>query len=163
MKTIRISLIILFTVATGLALAQSKSDKVYDYFSNQDGCFELSFSKSMIDAIDIDLDEEGKTVTGDLNRVRFLSYNPEKGSLNGPAFIKKVKSLLPSSYKKLKLDDDDDLEIWALGNKKKATEYHLFIKSESENSMHFFISFFGKFNVNDMDGIKEIGLHLSND
>lgn len=149
---------------TGLVLAQSKSNKIYDYFSSQDACFELSFSKSMIDAINIDLDEEGKTITGDLNRVRFLSYNPEKGNLTGPAFIRKASSMLSSGYKKIKLDDDDNnLEVWALGGKKKASEYHLFIRSENENSMHFLVSFFGNFTVKDMDGIKKMGIQLSND
>ena len=149
-------------IISGLASAQSKSNKIYDSFSAMDGFSQFSFSKTMLDVVNIDLDEEGKKVTGDLHEIRFLSYNPEKGELSGPQFIKKAEALLPSSYNKIDLEDDNDgIEAWMLGNKKKASEFHLFIKSDDPANMHFLVSFYGNFNIDDVDKLSHIGVNLS--
>ena len=162
MKTIRLTLAIFFVLFAGFTSAQSKSSKIYDSFNAMDGCSQFSFSKSMLDVVNIDLDEEGKTVTGDLQQIRFLSYNPEKGGMTGPQFIKKAVGMLPSSYDKIKLEDDNDgIEAWMLGSKKKASEFHLFIKSDNPQSMHFLVSFYGNFNIDDMDKLTHIGLDIS--
>jgi len=164
MKIINGLLVLLFVVVAGFASAQSKSSKIFDTFSATNGCSEFSFSKSMLDVVNIDLDEEGKTVTGDLHQIRFLSYNPEKGEMTGPQFIKKAVAMLPSSYDKIDLEDDNDgIEAWMLGNKKNATEFHLFIKSDNPGSMHFLVSFYGNFNIDDMDKLTHIGIDISKD
>ena len=48
--------------------AQSKSDKMYDAFDNKEGVTNFSFSKNMIDVVDINLDDDKdeNNVTGDL-------------------------------------------------------------------------------------------------
>lgn len=165
MNTIKITLAAVMLIVSQLVPAQSKSQKLYDTFSNKAGFTHFSFSKSMLDVVNIDWDEEGKTITGDLNEIRFLSYNPQKGDFNGPNFVKKAIGLLPSAYDKLKLKDNDEenLEIWMLGNKRKASEFHLFIKSDNPNRMHFLISFYGDFDIDDVDCITKIGINLSNE
>ena len=119
---------IIFIIATLLVFVsvhgQSKSDKMYDVFSNRDGVTSFSFSKNMADVFNIDLgeDDDERKVTGDLNRVRFMSYNPKKGELSGDEFLKKAVSYLPKSvYKKYQDRDDEvnDAEIWLKGGKKK--------------------------------------------
>jgi len=166
MKTITTLIFALaFLLAGLLTNAQSKSDKMYDVFSGNDGVTNFSFSKSMIDAIDIDLGEDGdeRTVTGDLNQIRFMSYNPEKGSLSGPEFTKKAIGMLPAQYKKYEEDDDeeDDAEIWLLGKRKKFTECHVFIKNEEPDQMRFVVSFYGDFTVNDLEELKKKGKGFS--
>ncbi|WP_321369683.1 DUF4252 domain-containing protein [uncultured Draconibacterium sp.] len=164
MKTITTILFTLGLLLAGmLASAQSKSDKMYDVFANKDGVTSFSFSKDMIDAVDIDLgDDDEKNVTGDLNRIRFMSYNPEKGSLKGSEFTKKAIALLPGKYKKYKDDDEDsDAEIWLLGGKKKYTECHIFITNENQEGNCFVVSFFGDFNVNDIDKLEAQGRDMS--
>ena len=167
MKTIKITLAAIIIIASQFANAQSKSDKMYDVFSGNDGVSSFSFSKSMIDAIDLDLgDDDEKNVTGDLHRIRFMSYNPEKGNLSGSDFINKATNLLPSQYNKFEdkeIDDDEDVEIWLLGKKKKFTECHVFVKNEDDNQMRFIVSFYGDFNVNDLENLKEKGKGFSND
>lgn len=163
MKKHIIILALVFTTAI-IAGAQSKSDKIYDVFGGKDGVTNFSFSKNMIDAIDIDLGDDGdeKTVTGDLHRIRFMSYNPKKGSINGPEFTKKTVGLLPSQYKKYVDDEDDsDVEIWLLGGKKKFTECHVFTTNELDHQMRFIVSFYGDFNVNDLEGLKKTGKGFS--
>lgn len=156
---------VLALAALFVAEAQSKSNKMYDVFSNKDGVSNFSFSKNMIDAIDIDLgDDDEKNVTGDLHQIRFMSYNPEKGDLSGEEFTKRAIGYLPkSAYKKYEGDEDDDAEIWLMGKKKKFQECHLFIKNENNNQMRFVVSFFGDFTVNDLENLKKTGEGFSNE
>ena len=166
MKTIKITLAAVILIASQFANAQSKSDKMYDAFSGNDGISSFSFSKSMIDVIDLDLgDDDEKNVTGDLHRIRFMSYNPEKGNLTGSDFIKKVIGLLPSQYNKFEdeSDDDDDVEIWLLGKKKKFTECHVFVKNDNDDQMRFVVSFYGDFTVTDLENLREKGKGFSDD
>lgn len=167
MKTIKIIVASIFITASIFANAQSKSDKMYAAFSGDDGISSFSFSKSMIDAIDLDLgDDDEKNVTGDLHRIRFMSYNPEKGNLGGSDFIKKAVGLLPSQYKKFEDengDDDDDVEIWLLGKKKKFTECHVFVKNDHDDQMRFIVSFYGDFTVTDLENLREKGKGFSDE
>lgn len=149
-----------------MANGQSKSDKMYHAFEGEDGVTNFSFSKSMMDAIDIDLgdDDDERNVTGDLKEIRFLSYNPEKGRLTGQEFIQKAISLLPRSYKKYEEDgDDSDAEIWLLGSKRKYKECHLFVKNENGKGNRFIVSFYGDFKVDDIGGLKKAGREFSED
>lgn len=164
MKTIIAALFALgLLLASMLTSAQSKSDKVYDTFSNKDGITSFTFSKNMIDAIDIDLgDDDEQNVTGDLHKIRFMSYNPDKGSLSADDFTDKAIALLPSGYKKYEEDEDDDAEIWLLGKKKKYTECHVFTKGE-DSGLRIVVSFYGDFTVNDLDKLKEKGKGFSDE
>lgn len=158
-------LLIAFIFTIQMAGAQSKSDKMYDAFASKDGISSFTFSKNMIDAINLDLGEEGeeKNVTGDLHQLRFMSYNPEKGSITGDEFIEKAIGYLPkTTYNKLENDDaDSDTEIWLSGGKKKFTECHVFVKSEDANALQFVVSFYGDFTVNDIDKLKKSGKDFS--
>ena len=157
-----------FLVISISGKAQSKSEKMYDVFSNRDGITDISFSKTMIGGIDLDLGDDGeeKQVTGDLHRIRFMSYNPEKGDLSGHEFIKKAVDYLPkSSYKKYK-DKDGEVEgaeIWLMGHKKKYKECHVFVKNDNPDGLCFVVSFFGDFKVDDIEGLKEAGKNFSED
>ena len=162
MKTI-ITTVLIFV--SQLLYAQSKSDKMYDVFENKDGISSFSFSKNMIDAINIDLGEDGdeKNVTGDLHQIRFMSYNPEKGDLSGPKFLEKAKGYLPrTAYHKFEDDDsDNDTEIWLMGGKKKFQECHVFVKNDDDDKMQFVVSFYGDFTVNDLQKLKKTGKGFS--
>ncbi len=158
-------LVAVFVITVFNVNAQSKSDKMYEAFSEEEGVASFSFSKSMIDAVNIDLGEkeDRKNVSGDLHQVRFMAYNPDKGDLSGPAFCKKAIDLLPSKYKKYEEKDekDTDTEIRLLGKRKHFSECHLFITNKQENQMSFVVSFYGNFTVNDLDNLKETGRSFS--
>ena len=150
----------LMVACTGL-FAQSKSDKVFETFKNKPGVSYFAITKSINDAFNIEL-EEGKNISGDLREIRLMSYNPMKGNISGPEFMSKASGLLPSAYSKIvKTDDENDAEIWMLGNKKKASEFHVFIKNDALNGNQFLVSFFGKFDIDDVDKVREIGMSLS--
>lgn len=158
-------LISLAFIAAIFTNAQSKSDKMYDTFANKEGISNFSFSKNMIDAIDLDLGENGdeKSVTGDLHQIRFMSYNPTKGEFGGKEFIKKAVGYLPkSTYKKYEDDENDgDAEIWLMGSKRKFQECHVFINNEDNDQLRFVVSFYGDFTVNDLEGLKKTGKGFS--
>jgi len=148
--------------------AQSRSDKMYDALSELDGITSLSFSKNMIDALNINVGDEGdeRKVTGDLHQVRFMSYNPEKGSMSGHEFLKKAVSYLPKSdYRKYeeKGSGDNDAEIWLMGSGKKYRECHVFFKNENSEGLQFVVSFFGDFRVGDLERLKKAGKDFSED
>lgn len=155
------------TLITILSFAQSKSDKMYEAFASKDGISSFTFSKNMIDAINLDLGDEGdeKKVTGDLHQVRFMSYNPEKGSLTGEQFCDKAIGYLPkTSYHEFVDDEpDNDAEIWLLGGKKKFTECHIFVRNENTTGLQFVVSFYGDFTVTDLDKLKKTGKDFSKD
>lgn len=163
-NTVTILFVALMLIST-MGWAQSKSDRLFETFRNKPGVTYFAFNKQMTDAFNIDLDEEGKTIEGDVQEIRFMSYNPEKGQLDKNDFIQKSGKLLPASYKLVELDenDDDDATIWMLGNKRKAKEFHILVKGDDNDSMAFWISFYGDFNVRDLDGIKSVGLEMAND
>lgn len=165
MKTITTVLTAVLLFLTHISGAQSKSDKMYDAFSNNDAITSFTFSKNMIDVVDIDLGENGdyKNVTGDLNQIRFMSYNPEKGDLSGYEFLEKAKGFLPKmSYHKFEDDDEDsDAEIWLMGGKKKFQECHVFVRNEDKRQLQFVVSFYGEFTVNDVEKLKKRGKGFS--
>ncbi|HSH19192.1 MAG TPA: DUF4252 domain-containing protein [Draconibacterium sp.] len=167
MKTMATIFTTILIITSQLISAQSKSDKMYDVFENKDGISSFSFSKNMIDAIDLDLGEDGdeKSVTGDLNKIRFMSYNPEKGDLSGQAFLEKAIGYLPkTTYKKFEGDDSDsDAEIWLMGGKKKFQECHVFVRNERDGQMQFVVSFYGDFTVNDLEKLRKTGKDFSED
>lgn len=164
MKTVKITMASLFLIISVVVMAQSKSNKLFDTFRNKPGVSYFAFNKDMQSAFNIDLDS-GNTISGDLKEVRFLSYNPHKGSLSGNDFMHKAIGLLPRSYKQLlSVDDDSDTEVWMLGNKRKASEFHVFVHNSSSEDMQFVVSFYGDFDIKeDLESIREISLSMSND
>ncbi|MEI6678075.1 MAG: hypothetical protein WCL21_05680 [Mariniphaga sp.] len=74
-------LILLFTTFTGSA--QSRSYRIFDEFAHKDGFINLAFSKAMIDAVDLNIDEENKKITGDLMEIRILISDREKNKIEG--------------------------------------------------------------------------------
>lgn len=164
-------IVFLITLVVTLAFnskAQSRSDKMYDALSDLDGVTNISFSKNMVDAVNLNVGDEGdeRKVTGNLHQVRFMSYNPKKGDLPGYDFIKKaVAYLQKSDYKKYEEEGDDfnNGEIWLMGNKRKYQECHVFIKNKNANGLQFVVSFYGDFRVEDIEGLKKAGRDFSED
>ncbi|WP_372774808.1 DUF4252 domain-containing protein [Mangrovibacterium sp.] len=159
MKT-KISLLLIALMMSGSLMAQSKSDKLFDTFRNKPGVMYFAFNKSMTDAFNIDLDEEGKNIEGDLSEIRFMTYTSEKGQLGMAEFCRKSADLLPSAYRLIETDDDDDAKIWMLGNGKKASEFHILIGGDY-SEVCFWISFYGDFKIDDLDGVKSISREMA--
>lgn len=151
-------------LSTLLSSAQSKFDKIYNTFDNTEGVTNFTFTKEMVDAFNIDLGSEGeeRELMGDLQKIRFLSYNPEKGNLSGDDFIKKAVALLPSKYKKYDAHNEGSgVGIWLLGKKRKYSECHVFVNNNKPAGNSFIVSFYGNFKVSDLEALKETGKGMS--
>src|SRR5665648_514976 len=126
----KLGVLVAIIVTTLTGSAQSKSYRIFDEFSNREGFTSLSFSKSMIDAVDLELDDENKKITGDLNEIRILFLNREKSNL-GVSLPKTIADKFNKlNYKKVEpkdKGDSDDVEFWIEGDSKKVRECHVIV------------------------------------
>jgi len=76
----RLGLLVALFIATLTDLHRADRIRYWEY-SKQEGFTNLSFSKTMIDAVNLNLDDENKKITGDLNEIRILFLNREKSNL----------------------------------------------------------------------------------
>lgn len=147
---------ILISNLTGAS--QSRSYRIYDEFSNHDGFTYMAFSKSMIDALNLNLDDENKKITGDLNELRILLLNREKSNLGGslPKIISEKFNKL--NYRKVEpkdVGDSDDVEFWIEGDSKKVTECHVIVKDSKDKQFSCLVSFYGNFKVEDLERLEK--------
>lgn len=150
----RLGLLAAMLISSLAGSGQSKSYRIYDEYSNRDGFTYLAFSKSMIDAVDLKLDEENKKITGDLNEIRILVLNREKSNLSGslPKIISEKFNKL--NYKKVQPKDpegSDNVEFWVEGDSKKVKECHVIVIDDKDNQFSCLVSFYGNFKVEDLD------------
>jgi hypothetical protein len=152
----RFGVLVGLLAATLTGTAQSKSYRIYDEYSGRDGFTFLAFSKSMIDAVNLNIDEENKKITGDLMEVRILISNHEKNmgeeTLTGK-FSEKFNHL---NYRKVEpkgCDKDDNVEFWVDGDSKKVKECHVIVKNSEDNQFSCLVSFYGNFKVEDLESL----------
>jgi hypothetical protein len=156
MKTIYLTLTV-FLFAGITAFSQSSpSDKLFRGLEGKDGVTILSFSKSMLDFVDMDFDDDEK-ITGDLDKIKILIYNASdvKDHID---LRKDALKMLSGRYKKVKpgdidkdaSDKDDYVDIMVLRNGKKIKECHVIVADEDGGGSGLIISFFGNFKVEDL-------------
>ncbi len=152
-------LTVVLIAALGLAVqAQDRhSDKLFEKLALKPGITMMSFSKEMLDAVNLSFDdEEGNeesNVTGDLNEVKVVIYKaPENGE--PMAFRETALSYLPlSRYDKVEDDDpDEDVDIRILRRGKKVSECHVLFQGETNGVL---LSFFGDFKIDKVDELAD--------
>jgi hypothetical protein len=152
----KLGVLVAIVVASLTGSAQSKSYRIFDEFSNHDGFTYLAFSKSMIDAVDFNIDDENKKITGDLNEIRILVLNREKSNLGRslPKIISEKFNKL--NYKKIEpKDNSNNVEFWIEGDGKKVKECHVIVKDDKDNEFSCLVSFYGNFKVEDLDSFEK--------
>jgi hypothetical protein len=154
----KLGVMVAIIVTTLTGSAQSRSYRIFDEYANHDGFTYMAFSKSMIDAVNLVLDEENKKVTGDLNEIRILVLNREKNNLGGslPKIISGKFNKL--NYRKLEPNDKgdgDDVEFWVEGDSKKVKECHVIVTDSKDNQFSCLVSFYGNFKVEDLKSLEK--------
>lgn len=159
MKSIGILIATLIIYLMQLLGLHASTHTLADQLKRLEGVTCLSFSHDLIDAIDINLNDEDENLTGDLQQVDLIIYNPEKGSLTGEEFIRKAHTLLPASCKKYANPDETDpsLQMWFKGNKNRFTELFLFLNEKNEDDKQFIIFFSGNFSIKELNALKKTG------
>lgn len=137
--------------------SQSKSYRIYESYGNEDGFTCLAFSKSMLNAVDLKLDDENKKVTGDFHELRIMVFNPEKGKLKNEFRKEMAQRLGNMNYKKVEpkdQGDDHEVEFWIEGHGQKVNECHVIVQDDDHNGFGCLVSFYGDFTVEDFDKMK---------
>ncbi len=160
MKT---SIIFLAFVLSGVMLfAQSPSDKFFQNMDGKEGVTILSFSKSMLDFVNMDLDDS--EITGDLDKIKIMIYNAS--DIDNPMDLRKQASkYLSGRYKDVKPSDidedadddaDDNVDIRVLRSGNRVKECHVIITDDDDiKDGGLIISFFGNFKVDDIKDLAE--------
>ena len=154
----KLGVLVAIIVSTLTGYTQSKSYRIFDEFANHDGFTYMTFSKSMIDAVNLNLDDENKKVTGDLNEIRILVLNREKNKLGGslPKIISDKFNKL--NYRKVEPKDEDgsdNVEFWIEGDSKRVKECHVIVKDSKDNQFNCMVSFYGNFKVEDLKSFEK--------
>ena len=154
MNTInRLGLLSVLLALTITLSAQSKSYRIYDEFSGREGFTFMAFSKTMIDAVNLVIDEENKKVTGDLKEVRIILSDREKTKDTGALskiFSGKFDHL---NYRKVEPSDSkgsENVEFWIDGDSKKVKECHVIVMDSDNKQFSCLVSFYGDFKVEDL-------------
>jgi len=154
----KLGILVAIIVTTLTGSAQSKSYRIFDEFANHDGFTYMAFSKSMIDAVDLKLDDENKKITGDLNEIRILVLNREKSNLGGSLRKTIADKFNKLNYRKVEpkdKGDSDDVEFWIEGDSKKVRECHVIVTDSKDNQFSCLVSFYGNFKVEDLDKLEK--------
>lgn len=154
----RLGLLVALIIATLTGSGQSRSYRIFDEYANHDGFTYLAFSKSMIDAVNLNLDDENKKITGDLNEIRILFLNREKSNLGGS-----LPKILSEKFNKLNYrmvepkdaDGSKDVEFWIEGDSKKVKECHVIVRDSKDNQFSCLVSFYGNFKVEDLEKLEK--------
>ena len=157
----KLGILVAIIVTTLTGSAQSKSYRIFDEFANHDGFTYMAFSKSMIDAVDLKLDDENKKITGDLNEIRILVLNREKSNLGGSLRKTIADKFNKLNYRKVEpkdKGDSDDVEFWIEGDSKKVRECHVIVTDSKDNQFSCLVSFYGNFKVEDLDKLEKFSL-----
>jgi hypothetical protein len=155
----RVGILVAMLISFLSGFGQTKSQKIFDRYPKEAGFTYFSFSKSMIDAMNLNMDEEGKKITGDFQECRLLIYNAEKGN------IKNLSKQLSEEFGSLRYEqvhpkgekESDDAEFWILGDGKRVSECHIIIGNKGDiHNSSLLISFFGNFKVEDLKKLEGI-------
>jgi hypothetical protein len=154
----KLGVLVAIIVTTLTGYSQSRSYRIFDEFANHEGFTYMTFSKSMIDAVNLNLDEENKKVTGDLNEIRILVLSREKSNLGGslPKIISEKFNKL--NYRKVEPKDEDgsdNVEFWIDGDSKRVKECHVIVKDSKDNQFSCLVSFYGNFKVEDLKSFEK--------
>ena len=138
--------------------AQSRSYNIYDLFAQRDGFTTLSFSKAMIDAVNLNIDEENKKITGDLMEVRILISNREKNKDMGSLYKLFSGKFDKLNYRKVEPSDSkgsENVEFWIEGNSKTVKECHVIVCDSEDKEFSCLVSFYGNFKVEDLKSFEK--------
>ena len=156
----RIGILVAMLLSFLSGFGQSKAQRIFDRYPKEAGATYFAFSKSMIDALSMNLDEDGKKITGDFQECRVLIYNAEKGNIkNFAETISRELSALHYEQVHPKGDQSkDDAEFWIEGKGDRVSECHIILGNKGDNqNSSILISFYGNFKVEDLNKLEKIG------
>ncbi len=156
----RVGILVAMLLSFLSGFGQSKSQKIYDRYPKEAGFTSFSFSKTMIDAMNLNMDEEGKKITGDFQECKILIYNSEKGTIEQfpQELAKEFRSLHYEQVHPKGEKSNDDAEFWIEGKGDRVSECNIILRHHSNDvKSAVLVSFFGNFKVEDLKKLEKIG------
>lgn len=154
----KLGVLVALLISTLTGLGQSRSYRIFDEYANHEGFTYMAFSKAMIDMVNLNLDDENKKITGDLNEIRILILNREKSNLGGTMQKTLSEKFNKLNYRNVKLkdqDNNDDVEFWVEGDSKRVKECHVLVRDNKDNQFSCLVSFYGNFKVEDLERLEK--------
>nr|WP_321406202.1 DUF4252 domain-containing protein [uncultured Carboxylicivirga sp.] len=162
MKTISLIIVVLLTINLSINAQSRPSDRLFEKMALQKGITMLSFSKEMLDAVNMNFDndkgDKENKVRGDLHEVKVVIYKaPEAGE--SIDFRGETLRYLPLN--KFRVIDAEEYEIdnkngtvdiRVNGSGRKIKECHILFQGETNGVL---LSFFGDFKVEDVKEMAE--------
>jgi len=156
------TVILLACLAAMVAInAQNRaSDKFFDSIKDREDVAIMSFSKSIIEMLNMNINvdgEESKKVTGVLNEIKVSIFDKVKNSNCESEVITFFKK---KPFDEVDLEDNDNsMRVFVNRKGKIISECHLSFQGEKR---HVLVSFFGDFNIDDLNDLKKTakGLNL---
>jgi hypothetical protein len=156
----RIGILIATLLSSLSGFTQSKAQQIFDRYSKVEGFTYFTFTKSMIDMMNLNLDEEGKKITGDFQELRLLIYNADKGKIQNFSDVVS-KELASLHFQQIHPKDekpDDSAEFWIEGKGDKVSECHIVLGDKNkEGHSCLLLSFYGNFKIDDLNKLEKIG------
>jgi len=152
-----LSLALILALTISLKAQDRPSDRLFEKMALKQGITMMSFSKTMLDAVNLNFDDdegdEENNVTGDLHEVKLIIYKAPENE-EPMAFRETTLSYLPlSKYKKIEDDDpEQDVDIRVLRKGRKVFECHVLFQGETNGVL---LSFFGDFKIEDVDKLAD--------
>ena len=156
----RVGILVAMLLSFLSGFGQSKSQKIYDRYPKEAGFTSFSFSKTMIDAMNLNMDEEGKKITGDFQECKILIYNSEKGTNQQfpEELSREFRSLHYEQVHPKGEKSNDDAEFWIEGKGDRVSECHIILRNHNnDDKSAVLVSFFGNFKVEDLKKLEKIG------
>ncbi len=145
-----VALLCLF-LGTGNAQDRSGFSNVFDTYSQRENTVSFNLNKTMLDAVDIDLEWEEKMrhVSGDIHRLRFLAFDKnDESSKIVKSLDQKIRDLgYPVIPFKPDLDTDDIKQFKLYGVKEGAYYKQVHLLLQDDEGRAFLISVDGKLKV----------------
>lgn len=155
----RLGILIAILVSSLTTNGQNKSHRIYEDFANKEGITHFTLSRNMINVVNLTLDDENKSVSGDLHEIKVLFFNPEKGNLKN-SFSKIVNGKLKRmNYREVENDCKDqntESRFWIRGSRKHVKECHVVLAGTDKDSYGCLVSFYGDMDVKDLDVLEAL-------
>ncbi len=156
--------VLIYISGISLFAQGSPSDKLFEKMALKKGVTMLSFSKQMLDAVNLNFDDDEtgseNNITGDLNEVKLIIYSAPDDDAAIDFRKETLKYLPKSKYKEVDADDydgdDEDVDVMVLRSGRKIKECHIIFQGEENGVL---LSFFGNFKIED---VKELADKVDN-
>ncbi|QZT36107.1 hypothetical protein K5X82_12535 [Halosquirtibacter xylanolyticus] len=163
MKNTFLSLILL--LFSCVAIAQSKSDDIYDSIEASEAATYMEMSRPFISMSSTDLGAQQAEIVNHIDEVRFIHYDVSKNDLK-PSFEKFVcKAFGKKPFKfydivnEMNIDRKDiSFNAWVIHEKSKIQEFHILIRTEKEDQGSFLVSYYGEFGNLELDYLKDMAM-----